>query len=351
MLPPRSNLYGLALGLLFCLSAEAARKPVVHRQTRQVMGTSCEIQVYDADSVRAERAATRALDEIERVDGLLSNYNPAAELSVMNREAARSPFHASAELFDFVQMCRRFHEETSGTFDPTVGPIVRAWGFFTQRPTKPPDGAIETAKAKSGFDKVQLNERDRTVSYSVPGLEIDPGGIGKGYAVDRAVLILKQEGISSALVSAGGSSLYALGRPPGRSAWRIAIKDPANWQQPIGYVDLRDNSLSTSGISEQSVQIGSHRYSHIFDPRTGDPVENMCQVTVVAATGTETDALTKAAYILSRESVAEIVKRRTGMHVLRMEGPCGAGGVIWVTPGSAAVFRQSQPKSRRARQD
>ena len=334
-----------------CAVTSLAAAPHLYRQSRQIMGTFCEVQVYDSNSSRAEGAIRAALDEMARVDRLLSNYDPASELSAMNREAARFPFHVSAELFDFVQACRRFYEETTGTFDPTVGPIVRAWGFFTQHPAKPPDSAIETAKAKSGFDKVQLNERDRTISYSVPGLEIDPGGIGKGYAVDRAVQILKQEGISSALVSAGGSSLYALGRPPGRSAWRIAIKDPGNLQQLIGSVDLRDNSLSTSGVSEQSVQTGSHRYSHIFDPRTGDPAENMCQVTLVAATGIESDALTKAAFILSRESLLEIMKGWTGVRVLRVEGPCGARSVIWVTPGSAAVFHQGQQKSRRATQN
>jgi thiamine biosynthesis lipoprotein len=314
------------------------------------MGTTCDIQVYDSDPARAERAVTRALDEMQRVDGVLSNYNPATELSAMNREAPRSPYHASAELFDFVEACRRYHDETSGAFDPTVGPIVRAWGFFTTRPAKPSDDVIAAAKAKSGFDKITLNERDRTISYAVSGLELDPGGIGKGYAVDRAVLILKQAGIRSALVSAGGSSIYALGRPPGRSGWRIAIKDPADWQRAVATVDLRDNSLSTSGVAEQSVQSGTHRYSHIFDPRTGDSVDNMCQVTVVAATGTDTDALTKGAYILTRETVTEIAARRPGMHVLRMEGACGPGSAIWITPRSGSVFRQTQLKSTPALQ-
>ena len=334
-----------------CAVSSLAAAPHLYRQARQIMGTSCEVQVYDSKSSRAEGAIQASLDEMGRVDRLLSNYDPTSELSAMNRDAARAPFHASAELFGFVTACRKFYENTSGTFDPTVGSLVRLWGFFSRQPGVPGAAEISAAKATSGFDKVRLNDGDRTVSYAVSGLEMDPGGVGKGYAVDKAVAVLKEWRIQSALVSAGGRTLFALGRPPGRSAWRIAIKDPANGQQAMGYVDLRDNSLSTSGVSEQSVQTASHRYSHIFDPRTGDPVENMCQVTVVAASGAESDALTKAAFVLSRESLIEIMKGLDGLHVFRVEGACGAGSVIWVTPGSAAVFHQSQLESRRARQN
>jgi thiamine biosynthesis lipoprotein len=319
--------------------------PSVHRQTRKLMGTFCEIQIYHSDALAAQQAIGRAFDEMGRVDRLLSNYDPESELSALNREASRSPFRVSEELLEFLRRCQVFYEGTENAFDPTVGPLVRAWGFFTPHPGRPSEGEIAAAKAKSGFDKVQLNEAARTVSYAAAGMEIDPGGIGKGYAVDRAVQVLREMSIEAALVSAGGSTLYALGCPPDRPGWRIAIKDPADLQTPVAFVDLCGSSLSTSGISEKSIQVGSHRYSHIFDPRTGEPVEGMCQVTVIAPSATESDALTKAAFILPRNSVLDLCRRRAGVHALRMEGPCGKGRSVWITPWSSSVFVQNRNAS------
>jgi thiamine biosynthesis lipoprotein len=306
------------------------------------MGTFCEIQVYHSDTSMAQQAIRRALDEMERVDRLLSNYDPESELSALNREASRSPFRVSEELFDFVQRCKALYEATENAFDPTVAPLVRAWGFFTLHPERPSDTEIAAAKARSGFDKVRLNEAARTVSYAVAGMEIDPGGIGKGYAVDQAVQVLREMNIEAALVSAGGSTLYALGCPPNRPGWRVAIKDPADFQRALALVDLCGGSLSTSGISEKSVQVGARRYSHIFDPRTCEPIEGMCQVTVIAPGATESDALTKAAFILPRDSVLNLFRRRAGVHALRVEGPCGEERSVWITPWSSSVFVQDR---------
>ena len=323
---------------IFTLGNLAPAEPSLHKQARRIMGTFCEVQIYDSNSSRAEKAIAAALDEMQRVDRLLSNYDPASELSTINRDAARSPVRASAELYSFLKACRGFHDETMGTFDPTVGPLVRAWGFFTAHPAVSSAPEIAAARLKSGFDKVILNDEERTVSFAVAGVEIDPGGIGKGYAVDRAVGVLKKQKIHSALVSAGGSTLYAVGHPPGHDAWRLAVRNPANDVQPYAMVALRDNSISTSGISEQSVQVAGHRYSHIFDPRTGEPVEGVCQVSVVAPTAVESDAMTKAAFILPRDTLTQLFRKHAGTHALKIEGACDAAGSRWATPWSSSVF-------------
>lgn len=306
------------------------------------MGTLCAIQVYHADAGAAERAMARALDEMQRVDRLLSNYDPTSELSVMNREAAKAPFHASDELFRFVEQCQHYFRETEGAFDPTVGALVRAWGFFGPRPVRPPKEVIAAAKASSGFSNVRLNPSRRTVFYAAPGLEFDPGGIGKGYAVDRAVDVLRQAGITSAMVSAGGSTIFALGHPPGRDAWRVAVADPDDVERPLRYVRLRDAAVSTSGVSRRSVREAARRYSHIFDPRSGEPVERMCQVTVVTTRATDSDAFTKAAFVLDRDAVLGVFSRRPERtHALRVEGTCGKGRTIWVTPWSDGIFSET----------
>jgi FAD:protein FMN transferase len=327
---------------LFSFGNPLPANPALHKQARRIMGTFCEIQIYDSNSSRAENAIVAALDEMQRVDRLLSNYDPASELSLINRDAARSPVRASAELYGFLKACRSFYDETLGTFDPTVGPLVRAWGFFLPRPVVSSAPEIAAARLKSGIDKVMLNDKERTVSYTVEGMEIDPGGIGKGYAVDRAVGILKKFKIRSALVSAGGSTLYAVGHPPGVDFWRLAIRNPANDKKPYAIVALRDNSISMSSISEQSVQVEGHRYSHIFDPRTGEPVEGVCQASVIAPTATESDAFTKAAFILPRDAVTQLFRKHTGTHAFKIEGACDAAGPRWTTPWSSSVFVENQ---------
>jgi len=302
------------------------------------MGTLCEVRVYHDDRTEARVAAIAALDAMADVDDLLSNYKPESELSTLNREAARAPFHASAALFDFVQQCAGYHDATQGAFDPTVGPLVRAWGFMTTNPARPSPAVIADAKSRSGFDKVTIDAIARTIAFRTAGMEIDPGGIGKWYAVDKAVDVLKQHGIRSALVSTGGSTLFAIGAQPGRAAWSVAVNNPNDPANPFALIDLRDTSLSTSGTSQRAVQIGGRRHGHLFDPRTGEPVEDTCQATVVAPTGTESDALTKAAFILPRETVRQLFESRTGVHALRVDGDCAGEHVLWATPWSSQVF-------------
>jgi len=325
----------LALGV----ARPAAQGPGLYRESRRIMGTYCEVQAYHADATAGRAAATRALDEMQRIDRLLSNYDANSELSAMNRDAARAPFHASPELFDFVRQCRHYVTDTGGAFDPTVGPLVRAWGFFTPTPARPSLEVIAAARRSSGFDKVHLNEAAHTVSYATTGMEIDPGGIGKGLAVDRAADLLVSLGVQSALISAGGSTLYAIGHPPDRPAWTVSVRDPAEPDAPLTVVSLRDTAVSTSGVSEKFVLEGTRRLPHIFDPRTGEPVEGMCQTSVVAPTATASDALTKAAFILTRDVVAEQFRQRgPAFHALRVEGDCTAARTLWTTPWSAAVF-------------
>lgn len=326
----------LAYACLGWAAAPAAAQEGPSHQSRKVMGTLCEVQVHHADAAAAARAMTAALDEMARVDRLLSNYVPDSELSRMNASAARAPFQASPELYAFLKRSRVYFDDTLGTFDPTMGAVVRAWGFFTPHPARPSAAEAMAARAKTGFDKVRLDDATRSVSYAVDGLEIDPGGIGKGYAVDRAAGVLRGLGITSALVSAGGSTLYAIGHPPGQDGWKVAIQDPSRRADALAVVSLHDNAVSTSGVSERFVVENGHRYAHIIDPRSGEPSEGMCQVTLIAPDATASDALTKAAFLLTRRQLIDRFDARPGIHVLRVEDTCA--GPIWTTPWSAGVF-------------
>lgn len=310
----------------------------LHKQMRYVMGTLCEIQVYDSEESHALTAMNGAFEEMERVDLLLSNYNPDSELSRLNQTAAKAAFHCSGELFSFLEECRRLNRLSEGAFDPTVGALIRLWGFFSAQARIPPADAIAAARTRVGFDKLELQPADHKVRFKVDGMEIDPGGIGKGYAVDRAASVLKAHGMSAALINTGSSTFYALGHPPGTDSWVIGIKDPALPRQPLAWVRLQDQSLSTSGDSERFVEVGGRRFGHIFDPRTGTPAQGVREVSVVAPTATESDALTKAVYVLPRDKAFTILRGQHEVHALRVEGPDAGPVQVVVTPWSGSVF-------------
>lgn len=318
--------------------SESRPQPLLHKQMRYMLGTLCEITVYDEEPKRAELATNLAFEEMQRVERLLSNYDPESELSRMNRMAASGPFGVSVGLFEFMTQCQMFYRITEGAFDPTVGPLVRAWGFFGSQPRVPALDEVEAARAKVGMGKVELDEAHEMIRFLVQGMEIDPGGIGKGYAVDRAVEALRRSGIVSALVNAGGSTLYAVGSPPGRGFWRIGVKDPSVPDRAVIFVPLRDNSLSTSGSLERHVREGGRTFGHIFDPRSGMPVEGVLEVSAVAPTATESDALTKAAFVLSPPDAFEIFKKLDGVHAMRFERRGSNGWRLWMTPWSQSVF-------------
>jgi FAD:protein FMN transferase len=323
---------------VFAFSASPSQRRL-HKQMRYVMGTFCEVSIYDDDALRAQEASDRAFKEMERVDHLLSNFDPDSELSRMNRGASSGVFVAAPELFEFMKECQRFFRMTGGTFDPTVGPLVRAWGFFEPHPHIPSKEEALSLRAKVGMGKIEINDAHSTVRFPVQGMEIDPGGIGKGYAVDRAAGVLKESGITSGLINAGGSSFYAIGHPPDVEFWWIGVKDPGRPDQAIAFVPLCDNSLSTSGSLEKHVQVGHQIFGHIFDPRSGRPVEGALEVSVLAPTATESDALTKAAFALSRKEALKLFHGLSGVHVLRVEKK---GSLQWqasTSPWSRGIFR------------
>jgi thiamine biosynthesis lipoprotein len=202
-----------------------------------------------------------------------------------------------AELFDFVAECLRYSRESGGAFDVTVGPLMKAWGFFRGEGRLPGEGELEQARGRIGYQHVTLDPVRRTVRFERPGMELDLGGIAKGYAVDRAVAVLRARDVKAALVSAGGSTVYGLGAPPGRAAWEVSVQDPVVASRTALTVRLRDRALSVSGTYEKSFEVGGVTYSHVMDPRTGRPVPDVLGVAVLTRTGTAGDALDNALFV------------------------------------------------------
>ncbi|HEY7510271.1 MAG TPA: FAD:protein FMN transferase [Vicinamibacteria bacterium] len=261
------------------------------------MGSAFSIVAYGADAGALSEAVEAALDEVDRIDRLMSHYRPESPLSRLNREAAQGPVRVEPELFTFLAECLRYSRESEGAFDVTVGPLMKAWGFFRGEGRLPRDEEVAEVRARVGYRHVVLDAARGTVRFDRPGVELDLGGIGKGYAVDRAAAVLRARGVAAALVSAGGSTTYGLGAPPGERGWAVSVADPAHTSRTALTLVLRDRALSVSGSYEKSFEVGGVRYSHIMDPRSGRPVQGMLSVAVLAPTGTEGDALDNVLFV------------------------------------------------------
>ena len=271
------------------------------------MGTAYSVVLYDRNPDQMEEAVDAAFAEVRRIDHLLSAYRPASVWSELNRHAGREPVTVSAEVFTLISQCLQYSRASQGAFDITVGPLLRTWGFFQGEGRLPGPQEVAAALATTGYGHIHLNPADSTVRFDIPGLEINPGGIGKGYAVDRVVDILRQRGFHTALVMASSSSIYGLGAPPEEPrGWKIKIRNP---QRPTLHtateVFLRDMSLSTSGSYARTFRSGGKAFSHIMDPRTGYPAPGMLQVSVTAPRTIDSEAWAKPFFILGRSWAAQ----------------------------------------------
>lgn len=267
--------------------------------TIEAMGGAFSIVAYGPDS-NVLRAATEAAgEEARRIEELISNYMPSSEWSEINRHASSRPVRVSAESIALLEACKRYHDLSGGTFDITVGPLMKVWGFYRGSGRLPHRAEVRTALARVGAAGI-LIEGD-VVRFAKSGMEIDPGGIGKGYAVDRMAAILREHGIASALISAARSSIYAMGNPPNDpEGWKVHIRDPKDPKKVAQEVVLRDQSMSTSGNYEKFFFAEGKMYSHIMDPRTGFPAQGMLSVSVIAPRCIDSEAWTKPLYIQGR---------------------------------------------------
>lgn len=267
------------------------------------MGSTFSLVLYGEDRRKLEAASKEVFDEVRRLDNLLSHYKPDSEWSKVNREAVDHPVRVSKELFELLEACVGYSRQSEGTFDITVGPLMKLWGFFGNEnagPMPKPEEVAETMK-RIGYRNILLDEPKGTIAFAKKGIELDPGGVGKGYAVDRAAEILRKNNINSALVSGGGSSLYAIGAPPGTAGWAIRIEDPLNRRETASVATLKDESLSTSGTSEKFFVAQGQTWSHIMDPRTGYPARGTLAVSVIAPRTLDSEVWAKPYFIRGRQ--------------------------------------------------
>ncbi|MCB1018366.1 MAG: FAD:protein FMN transferase [Bryobacterales bacterium] len=295
------ELAALLIAALLCAgaarAAENAGAVERYEASATVMGSELRVALYGERRGALASAAIAAFDEARRIDALISNYKDDSEWSRINREAGERPVAVSEESFALIEKCLAYSRASEGAFDISVGPLVKVWGFYKGSGKLPSQREIRGALGKTGYQGIELDRAKRTVRFTRAGMEIDPGGIGKGYAVERIAELFRKYKMTTAMISAGTSSMYALGAPPDEPrGWRTEVRDPSGKGGPIE-IYLRDESLSTSGSYEKFFKAEGKTYSHIFDPRTGMPAQGTAQVSVLAASALDTEAWTTALFV------------------------------------------------------
>jgi thiamine biosynthesis lipoprotein len=289
------------------------------------MGTTWTIILYGGDERESAAALSLAFDELGRIEGFLSIHRPESELSRVNSLASSTSVALSPELLELLVRCGHYFQMSEGAFDITVGPLMEAWSLRRGGGRSPAREDLADAVSRTGFKHLHLDPFRRSVRFGRPGMQIDPGGIGKGYAADRLAEQLIAAGFDVALIAASRSTILGLGSPPrSRAGWPVDIMHPTARSRAIAEASLRDRALSTSGSLEKGFWSGGRCYSHLIDPRTGEPATGSLQVSVLAPRAIDSEVWTKPCLIHGREWAARHLP--AGVHALFCEagedGPC-----------------------------
>jgi thiamine biosynthesis lipoprotein len=267
------------------------------------MGTLVGITLYARDVDTARKGFTRAFARVHELDAKLSDYQPDSELNQACRAAAQKPVPVTEDLYRVLEAARQIARDTDGAFDVTVGPLTQLWRQTRKTKKLPTPEVLKAAQRRCGYRKITLNPHNKTLQLSEPNMQLDLGGIAKGFIADEARLTLAQNGFPIAMIAASGD--LALGDPPpGTDGWQIALLAGPT------HVSLRNCSASTAGDTEQFVEIEGHRYSHILDPRTGLGLTSDIIVSVIAKSGLRADGLDTAIAVLGPEKGLEYLNRQ-----------------------------------------
>ncbi len=318
----------ISISFLFLCASDSGPATAFVHQKKYVMGTVFEIAAYGESPARLSVAINRAFQEIVRLDAVMSNYNSASDLSRLNRSAH---FHAEAvprDLYRVIEESLLYSRLSDGKFDISVAPLVNLWKAAMRGDHVPSSAQEQKLRRCVGYQNIALFPPDR-VEFRSPCLQIDLGAIGKGYAVDRAVEILRSFGVERALINAGGSTIYAMGSPPGQTAWLVHLRDPSKQIDPQAM--LCDDSVSTS---EQTpgTSLGNNSPGHIVDPETATPSKTTFAVSAIAKTATASDALSTTLLLIGPEKGKAMIKNMAN------------AGAIWVSPNGETESASSGPQ-------
>lgn len=325
----------LAALMLVAVASSGETESRVFVRSRYLMGTTVEIKARGRTSAAAQGAINAAFDEIARIESMMSHWRDDSELARVNQMAGLQPVEVAPELLEVVKRGIGVSRMTGGAFDITIETVSRLWRIEGEEPKVPSREEIKDALGRVGYRHVRLDEEKGTIFLDEPGVRIGLGGVAKGYAVDRAIAVLRKRGIRSAMISAGGD-MALLGKD-GERPWRIGVKDPRHPSRTIGWFEASDTTVHTSGDYERFVKIEGKRYHHIFDPKTGRPSKRVWAVTVVTKDGTLGDALATGIHVLGRRKGMRLVASLEGVEAIVID----SGGKVKYSGAMRNLFHET----------
>jgi thiamine biosynthesis lipoprotein len=281
----------------------------------------------------------------------MSNYKKESVLSQLNKNASEEPTDCNNELAYVIEQSLQYSDMTDGAFDITIGPLMKKWGFFKDQGRIPGKEELASTLESVSYKNIIIEEKTikslsknpvtvKTVYFKNAGTRIDLGGIGKGYAVDMAARVLKQNGISSALINFAGN-IYTFGTPPGKDSWVIGLQHPRKSEGLLGAFEIKDKAVSTSGDYEKFFTIEGKRYSHIIDPRTGNPVKGIVSVTIVTDNATRADALSTGVFVLGLEQGMALIEKLTDVEGIIIYEDADSKLSTKTSSGMQALFKRN----------
>lgn len=288
-------------------------KGALHKKILRLMGNRFEISVVDDSQQRAEQFIDMAIDEIRRIEKLLTTFTDDSQTNRVNAAAGKNAVEVDDEVFDIIYRSNKIGDLTQGAFDITYGSIdKRFWNFDTTMTSLPNIQAAQQAVRLVNYRNVLLDKKAKTVFLKEEGMRIGFGGIGKGYAAESAKRLLKSKGVKSGIINAAGD-LSAWGYQPDGKPWTIGIADPESVHQPFSYLNITDMAVATSGSYEKYVMIDGKKYSHTIDPKTGYPVSGIKSVTIICPNAEIADAMTTPVIIMGIKAGLGLINQMKGI--------------------------------------
>ena len=313
----------LSFFTMLLATAEAAETER-YEGTRKLMGVQFKIVVYSDNETKAAEAIEAAFERVRQIETRISDYRPTSEINQLCATAPHSTWQeVSNDVWEITNKSIELSKTSGGAFDITVGPLTKIWRYYRSRKQLPDLELLNKARQSVGHTLVKLDQQQKKLRLTKPGMRLDFGGIGKGYAADKALDVLKSFGIKSALIDASGD-IVASEAPPGKNAWTVKISKMKN-QESSTTINLRHCAVATSGDAYQFLEVAGVRYSHIVNPRTGLGLTVQSQVTVIAATATDADSFASAVSVLGPKNGIKLVNSIDAVEaqVLFLEHPAG----------------------------
>ncbi|WP_456379383.1 FAD:protein FMN transferase [Lutibacter sp.] len=272
----------------------------VHKKTLKLMGSRFDISVVENDSLKAHEHINTAINEITRIEKLISSWDKNSQTSEINKNAGIKPVKVSTELFNLIQRSLAISKLTDGAFDISYASMDKIWKFDGSMKIMPSTESVKSSVSKVGYQNIILNKKNQTVFLKLKGMKIGFGGVGKGYAADKTKKLLISKGVVAGIINASGD-MNTWGKQPNGDAWKVAITNPMNKNKAFALLPISNGAVVTSGNYEKYVTFNSIRYSHIIDPRTGYPTTGILSVSVFAPKAELADALATSVFVMGTE--------------------------------------------------